>query len=95
VLAGEAGYTAHFVQQDVRRTERRFDHAKPGSQGVFGQGARYVGDGPGKLLIVFAPAGKMEAFFRDNAKPSKQGEYLNDAAVYRAYGLELLGPPLS
>jgi len=55
----------------------------------------YVGDGPGKLLIAFAPAGKMEAFFRDNAKPSKEGEYLNDAAVYRAYGLELLGPPLS
>jgi len=55
----------------------------------------YVGDGPGKLLIAFAPAGKMEAFFRDNAKPSRPGEYLNDAAVYRAYGLELLGPPLS
>ena len=55
----------------------------------------YVGDGLGKLLIAFAPAGKMEAFFRDNAKPSKEGEYLNDAAVYRAYGLELLGPPLS
>lgn len=55
----------------------------------------YVGEGAGKLLIAFAPAGKMEAFFRDNAKPRKEGEYLNDAAVYRAYGLELLGPPLS
>ncbi|HXJ87630.1 MAG TPA: cupin domain-containing protein [Candidatus Binatia bacterium] len=55
----------------------------------------YVGEGAGKLLITFAPAGKMEAFFRDNAKPSKEGAYLNDAAVYRAYGLELLGPPLS
>lgn len=55
----------------------------------------YVGEGPGKLLIVFAPAGKMEAFFRDNEKRRKEGEYLNDAAVYRAYGLELLGPPLS
>jgi quercetin dioxygenase-like cupin family protein len=55
----------------------------------------YVGEGSGKLLIAFAPAGKMEAFFRDNEKPRKNGEYLNDAAVYRAYGLELLGPPLS
>jgi len=55
----------------------------------------YVGEGPGRLLIAFAPAGKMEAFFRDNEKPRKEGEYLNDAAVYRAYGLELLGPPLS
>ena len=55
----------------------------------------YVGEGPGKLLIAFAPAGKMEAFFRDNEKRQKEGEYLNDTAVYRAYGLELLGPPLS
>ncbi len=55
----------------------------------------FVGDTPGRLLIAFAPANKMEAFFRDNAKRSKDGEYLNDAQVYRAYGLELLGPPLS
>jgi mannose-6-phosphate isomerase-like protein (cupin superfamily) len=55
----------------------------------------YVGEGPGKLLIAFAPAGKMESFFRDNEKRQKAGEYFNDAAVYRAYGLELLGPPLS
>ena len=57
--------------------------------------AAHVGERPGKLLIAFAPAGKMEAFFRDNAKRQKEGEYLNDRAVYRAYGLELLGPPLS
>ena len=55
----------------------------------------FVGDTPGKLLIAFAPAGKMESFFRDNAKRRKDGEYLNDAEVHRAYGLELLGPPLS
>jgi quercetin dioxygenase-like cupin family protein len=55
----------------------------------------FVGDTPGRLLIAFAPANKMEAFFRDNAKRGKDGEYLNDAEVYRAYGLELLGPPLS
>lgn len=55
----------------------------------------FVGDTPGRLLIAFAPANKMEAFFRDNAKRRKDGEYLNDAEVYRAYGLELLGPPMS
>jgi quercetin dioxygenase-like cupin family protein len=55
----------------------------------------FVGDTGGKLLIAFAPANKMEAFFRDNAKRRKDGEYLNDAQVYRAYGLELLGPPIS
>ncbi len=55
----------------------------------------FVGDTPGRMLIAFAPAGKIEAFFRDNAKRRKDGDYLNDAQVYRAYGLELLGPPLS
>jgi mannose-6-phosphate isomerase-like protein (cupin superfamily) len=55
----------------------------------------FVGDGPGKLLIAFAPANKMEAFFRENEKGRKDGVYVNDAAVYKAYGMELLGPPLS
>ena len=55
----------------------------------------YVGEGSGKLLIAFAPAGKMEAFFRDNLTRQKEGEYVSDVAFYRAYGLELLGPPLS
>ena len=55
----------------------------------------FVGDTPGRLLITFAPANKMEAFFRDNAKRRKDGDYINDAQVYRAYGMELIGPPLS
>jgi hypothetical protein len=55
----------------------------------------FVGDNQGRMLIAFAPANKMEAFFRDNAKRRKDGEYLNDAQPYHAYGLELLGPPLS
>lgn len=55
----------------------------------------FVGETPGRLLITFAPANKMEAFFRDNEKRGKDGEYLSDAEVYRAYDLELLGPPLS
>jgi len=46
----------------------------------------FVGNTPGKLLISFAPAGKMEQFFPDNLKSRKDGEYLNDAEVYRAYG---------
>jgi len=55
----------------------------------------FVGDTQGRMLIAFAPANKMEAFFRDNEKGFKDGKYLNDAQVYHAYGLELLGPPLS
>lgn len=55
----------------------------------------FVGDSPGKMLIAFAPANKMEAFFRDSEKRLKRDEYSNNAEVYRTYGLELLGPPLS
>jgi hypothetical protein len=45
------------------------------------------------MLIVFSPAGKMEAFFREvtkaNAMPPQNPE------LWRAYGMELLGPPLA
>jgi hypothetical protein len=37
----------------------------------------------------------MEAFFRDNEKRREGGKYLDDAQISRAYGMELLGPPLS
>ena len=55
----------------------------------------FAGGSPGKLLISFAPAGKMEAFFneRDN-RGIKPGAYTNDASFMRAYGMELLGPPI-
>jgi quercetin dioxygenase-like cupin family protein len=53
----------------------------------------YVGDTGGRMLITFTPAGKMEAFFREvtkaNAMPPR------DPGLWRAYEMELLGPPLS
>jgi quercetin dioxygenase-like cupin family protein len=52
----------------------------------------HVGDGTGRMLIVFTPAGLMEAFFREvtqaNAMPPL------DPALWRAHGMQLLGPPL-
>ena len=52
----------------------------------------HVGGGRGRMLIVFNPAGKMESFFRlttpANAMPAQ------DPALWRAHGMELLGPPL-
>lgn len=59
----------------------------------------FVGDTPGKMLIAFAPANKMEEFFRStNAR--RGGAYStwddpNEKERFRAFGLELLGPPLS
>jgi quercetin dioxygenase-like cupin family protein len=59
----------------------------------------FVGDNPGKMLIAFAPANKMEAFFRESMR-RHDSAYSNSAAasdkeLFRPYGMELLGPPLS
>ena len=52
----------------------------------------FAGEARGRILIAFLPAGKMEAFFREvtraNAMPPQ------DPGLWRAYGMELLGPPL-
>jgi mannose-6-phosphate isomerase-like protein (cupin superfamily) len=52
----------------------------------------FVGETRGRILVAFFPAGKMEAFFREvtraNAMPPQ------DPAIWRAHGMELLGPPL-
>ncbi len=52
-----------------------------------------TGGGTGRILIAFAPAGRMEEFFREitraNAMPPQ------DPALWHAYGMELLGPPLA
>lgn len=53
----------------------------------------FVGETPGRLLFAFAPAGKMEAFFVEQ-RDRRGGGYTNDAAIMRAYGMELLGPPI-
>ncbi len=55
----------------------------------------FVGNSPGRLLISFAPAGKMEAFFNEREKHGiKPGAYTDDAAFMHAFGMELIGPPL-
>ena len=52
----------------------------------------HTGDSRGRMLIMFNPAGKMEAFFREvtkaNAMPPQNPE------LWRAHGMELVGPPL-
>ena len=53
----------------------------------------YVGDARGRMLIAFMPAGKMEAFFREVTKANAMPP--QDPALWRAHGMELLGPPLS
>jgi mannose-6-phosphate isomerase-like protein (cupin superfamily) len=52
----------------------------------------YVGNTRGRMLIVFTPAGKMEAFFREVTKANAMPP--QDPELWRTYGMELLGSPL-
>jgi len=53
----------------------------------------FVGSESGRLLLAYAPAGRMQAFFLERDK--RGGAYANDAALMHAYGMELLGPPIA
>jgi quercetin dioxygenase-like cupin family protein len=52
----------------------------------------FVGEGVGRILVAFTPAGKMEAFFREVTKANAMPP--QDPEIWRAHGMELLGPPL-
>ena len=58
----------------------------------------FVGASTGRMLLSYSPAGRMEAFFNDREKNGiRKGTYSQtpqDAETMRAYGMELLGPPL-
>jgi mannose-6-phosphate isomerase-like protein (cupin superfamily) len=53
----------------------------------------HVGQARGRILIAFMPAGKMEAFFREVTKANAMPP--QDPGLWRAHGMELLGPPLA
>jgi mannose-6-phosphate isomerase-like protein (cupin superfamily) len=48
-----------------------------------------AGEKPGRMLIAFTPAGKMEQFFRDAAVPNPP---VQDAAFFSRYDMKLIGP---
>jgi mannose-6-phosphate isomerase-like protein (cupin superfamily) len=52
----------------------------------------FNGEGIGKMLIIFSPAGDMERFFREVTKANAMPPL--DPDVWRDHGMELLGPPL-
>ena len=47
----------------------------------------------GKLMIVYQPAGTIEQFFRDGSRLTNRTQ-ADWQALYRAHGLEIVGPPL-
>jgi len=52
----------------------------------------FVGNGTGKLIVAFTPAGKIEAFL---SKISATPVPLQDPARFRNHDMVLLGPPLA
>jgi quercetin dioxygenase-like cupin family protein len=53
----------------------------------------HADEGRGRILITFSPAGQMEAFFREVTKANAMPP--QDPALWRAHGMELVGPPLA
>jgi len=53
----------------------------------------FVGEGQGRMLIAFTPAGQMEAFFREVTKANAMPP--QNPALWHAHGMELVGPPLA
>jgi mannose-6-phosphate isomerase-like protein (cupin superfamily) len=53
-----------------------------------------VGGGTGRLLIVFRPASKMEAFFVELAKIEGMPRREELERLFSSHGMEITGPPL-
>ncbi|MCC7054254.1 MAG: cupin domain-containing protein [Gemmatimonadaceae bacterium] len=75
--------------------DQRFD-LKPGDTIMAPRGVphvwAYMGHTVGRMLITFTPPGAMEDFFRLVSKGNSMP--VQDPALWRAHGMELLGPPL-
>jgi quercetin dioxygenase-like cupin family protein len=52
----------------------------------------FVGEGIGRVLIAFSPAGEMEAFFHEVTKADAMPTQA--PAVWMAHGMDVVGPPL-
>jgi mannose-6-phosphate isomerase-like protein (cupin superfamily) len=55
----------------------------------------HVGEGMGRLIAAWQPAGEIEAFFDDLAKLGSSARREELRRAFSSHGLELTGPPLS
>ena len=55
----------------------------------------HVGEGTGRLLVVFQPAGEMEAFFGELAKVEGAPQPEKLRTLFLSHGMEVTGPPLA
>ena len=54
----------------------------------------HVGEGEGKLIIAFQPAGLMEAFLKELSQIEGVPQPERMQGLFRAHGMEIVGPPL-
>jgi mannose-6-phosphate isomerase-like protein (cupin superfamily) len=77
--------------------ETRFDLG-PGDSVLAPRGVphvwAHVGDGTGRMLVEFHPAGLMEAFFVQATQLSSASPGPEMAKLFSDHGMELVGPPL-
>lgn len=54
----------------------------------------HIGEGTGRLIVAFQPAGEMEAFFGELAKVKGAPPREVLLKLFRSHGMEITGPPL-
>jgi len=53
-----------------------------------------VSDKPGRMMVLFQPAGKMEDFFRELGKLTAFPRSEDAQRIFMAHGMKIVGPPL-
>ncbi len=51
----------------------------------------YLGEKPGRILIAFTPAARIESFFEEANRPDAK---VDDPSRFERHGMKLVGPPL-
>ena len=54
----------------------------------------HLGEGQGRMLIAYQPAGDMEAFFLEMSKLAGMPSPDEVQRIFRAHGMEVVGPAL-
>jgi mannose-6-phosphate isomerase-like protein (cupin superfamily) len=55
----------------------------------------HVGEGTGRMIAAVQPAGRLEAFFDELAKIKRTPSREEQRTLFRAHGMEMVGPPLA
>jgi quercetin dioxygenase-like cupin family protein len=88
VLAGE--FAVKIGEEDFRLTTGDSIFAPRKIPHTFA----FVGEGTGKLMLVYQPAGKMEEYYRTVSALTRPPSAEEIKKIYHTHGMELVGPEL-